>query len=216
MNGDRLLDNFCSVFTGLVTLGLLLCSALAAQSILVIPGSSTDAGYSGGTTAYTIPQFVAFPALPPGTNSTLRYGVNFTYSLQVPVAGMYVLMLGFAEPTVQWPGQRVFSVWANDQPILQNLDVFAEVGYAKPLVKAAVVYIPGQLTLSFVASVRNAIVSLIVLTGVGIGDPPVAWCTGDPGCAGMGLTTLADQTGQPTKYFLIPTSSPFLYSSSFQ
>lgn len=206
------------VNAGLVTLGLL-CSASFGQSVVIYPGSPGDAGYSAGTTAYTIPQFIPLPTLPPGSNSTLRYGQSFNYTLQVPVAGMYVILMGFVEPCTPaacggWiaeAGQRVFSVWANDQPLLQNLDVFAEAGALAPLTKAAVVYIPGQLTLSFAASVRNAVISLIVLSGVGITDGPIAWCVANPQCSGMGLATLASKTGTPTPYFLIPTGPAFTF-----
>lgn len=221
----RILDKFGFVFTGLANIVLLSCCALHAQSVVIYPGSAGDAGYSAGTTAYTIPQFIPLPTLPPGTQSTLRYGINgasFTYTLQVPIAGVYAVLLGFVEPCStaatcdRWtprPGQRVFSVWANDQPILQNLDVYAEVGALTPLVKAALLYIPGSLTLTFTASVRNAMVSLISVTNLGLS---VAWCTGNPGCTGMGLTTLAAKSGQPTQYFLIPVGSPFLYATDFK
>lgn len=163
----------------LVTLGLSLCFFAQAQSIVIFAGSPTDTGYSPSV-SYTIPQFVPLPALPPGTQSYLRYASAFSYNFQVPVAGMYVLLLGFVEPCDTFPcggwntlngvGQRIFSVWANDQPILQNIDVFAEVGTMKPLIKDTILYIPGNLTLSFIASVRNAMVSVITLVPIGIND----------------------------------------------
>lgn len=202
---------------------LLLTFKLLGQSIVIYPGSASDTGFSIPSTSYTIPTFIPIPTLPPGTNSTLRYAPSLTYTLQVPVAGMYVIMLGFVEPTVQGPGLRVFSVWANDQPLLQNVDIFAEAGYLQPLIKTAVVYIPGNLTLSFVAQPlfcsqcrSNAVVSLISITGVGITDGQVQWCVASPECSGMGLATLTAQSGQPTKYFLFPTASPFLYAADFK
>jgi Malectin domain len=156
---------------GSVSIGLVMLSAAFGQTIQIIPGSTNDVGYSKGTTVQTIPAFIPLPSLPPGTQSTLRQGQRFAYSIQVPIAGPYIVMLGFVEPTVGGMGKRVFSVSANDQPILQNLDVFAEVGALAPLVKTALLYIPGNLTLYFSASVRTAIISLIEITPYPIQQP---------------------------------------------
>lgn len=219
------LDN--SFLGGLVILMLLLCSVSFGQSIIIYPGSPNDTGFSTPSTTYTIPTFVSIPTLPPGTNTVMRYAVSpavLTYTIQVPVSGMYILMLGFVEPCdspitcknwVPAPGQRVFSVLANDQPILNNVDIFAEVGALQPLIKTTVLYISGILTLAFPASSRNAVISLISITGVGVIGGQVQWCDANPGCAGLGLTTVAAQSGTPSKYYLLPTGSPFLFGSSF-
>lgn len=197
---------------------LLVTLKLSAQgSVVIIPGSSGDVGFSSPpgytTTAYTIPQFVSLPLLPPGTNSTLRYGQNFAYTIYVPSPAMYVLLLGFAEPTVQGPGQRIFSVWANDQPIVQNLDLYAEAGYLQPVVKTAVVYIQKSITIQFVASVRNAVVSLISITGVGVIGQGQQ-CIAIPACRGWGYYASFPTPNGPAPYLLIPVDATFQYRPS--
>jgi hypothetical protein len=175
-------------------------------------GFSSPAGFT--TTAYTIPQFISFPTLPPGTNSTLRYGQSFSYTITVPVPGMYLILLGFVEPTVQGPNQRIFSVLANDQPIIQNLDLFAEVGYLQPSVKTAPVYIQNTLVLQFTASVRNAVVSLISVTNLGISVAKIQSCIAVPACRGWGYSAAFETPNGPAPYLLIPVDSSFIFRPS--
>ena len=147
---------------------LTLTFKLFAQSIVIDCGGPTDTGFSGATTAYTIPAPV-----PVGiSDSTMRYGQYFTYHLSFTGRpGLYALVLGFVEPSVQGPGQRIFSVAANDQPIVANIDLFAEAGYLVSTTRSAVVYLSGtDLCLVFSASVRNAVISSITATALGFGS----------------------------------------------
>ena len=149
---------------------LVLAAVAFGQSVTIDAGGPNDAGYSSPagfpTTAYTIPVTIPIPVVPPGTNDlTMRYGQQFTYHVTVAQPGQYTVCLYFIEPTVLSAGARVFSVSANDQPIIQNLDLFAENGYLVPTERSALVSIPGKdLYLRFAASVRNAVISLIVVT----------------------------------------------------
>jgi hypothetical protein len=150
----------------------------------------------------------------------MRYGTQFTYSFNLaPATGpqLYFVTLSFIEPCTPascggWiaaAGQRVFSVFANDQPIVWNLDLFAESGALVPTVRAAVIAVSGQtLNLRFVASVRNAVISAIAISSdLTIGTPVVTGlltCTSPPGCAGMLYGTLSG-----AGYWLIPVSAGF-------
>lgn len=63
-------------------------------------------------------------------------GPNLRYSLPVP-AGEYRVRLHFAEigPRVMSPGERVFTVLAEGQEILENFDIVAEAGFRKAVIK---------------------------------------------------------------------------------
>lgn len=155
--------------TSLIILTLTL--KLVAQPQVIDCGSPTDTGFltpPGFTsTAYTIPSPVPASISDP----TMRYGQQFTYHIALTgKPGLYALVLSFVEPTVQGPGLRVFSVTANDQPIIQNLDLVATAGYLVPTTRSFPIYIfSGDLTIVFTASVRNAVVSSISLLGLGFG-----------------------------------------------
>src|SRR5579862_38026 len=134
---------------------LALTLPLFAQTPIVInAGGSNDSGFSGVTTAYTIPS----------TSATMRYGQSFAYDIPIPTSCWYTVLLQFVEPTVTAAGQRIFSVTANDQPIIQNLDLVASAGLLTPLSRASLVYVAGKtLHLAFVASTRNAVISTITI-----------------------------------------------------
>jgi hypothetical protein len=85
--------------------------------------------------------------------STAFKPMTFTFDLP---DGIYHVDLHFIEQWAGLPdnkkvvGGRVFSVTANGKPMVSNLDVFKEVGLAKPLVKSADMSITGkQLVLSW-------------------------------------------------------------------
>lgn len=147
----------------------LFCFALLGQPSRQIDcGSPSDAYFSSNpstpTTAYTIP-FLPLPVTPPGTtDTTLRYGQNFTYTLPVTTPGLYLVLLNFVEPTVSKPGQRVFSVTVQDQPVIQNLDLVAEAGLLVPIARAFPIFLAGpSVAINFTASVRYAVVSTITV-----------------------------------------------------
>lgn len=149
----------------------LLASSLFAAVQSIDCGGPTDSGFSagtwpapGGTIAYTI------PVNPPGTvtDVTLRYCVSCSYTIPTTEGQPYLVTLTFVEPTVQAAGQRVFSVWINDQPALRDFDVYAAAlaetgqGYLAQIQRSFVM-VPNnaQLVITFSASVRNAVISSI-------------------------------------------------------
>jgi len=152
---------FTALFFGLTL------AAATGQPIVVDAGGPTDPGATGQPSdVYTVPAaLMPIGILPPGTNDpTMRYGAQFVYTVSVPNPGLYRVTLYFQEPSVQNPGERVFSVTANDQPILSGLDLAATAGYLVPTARQAFVAVGGtDLSLAFVAQVRSAVVSLIVV-----------------------------------------------------
>lgn len=157
-----------SYLAGLVISGL--CSVLLGQTVSIDAGGPGDTGYSANTSIYTIP--VSQQSSITGTTDfTLRYGQSITYTITVPIAGIYVIMLSFMEPGYSTVGQRVFSVTGNDQPLLQNIDVFAEAGLLVPLVKSSLLYIQSKLilTLNNPTPGHNAIISSILVSNLNVG-----------------------------------------------
>jgi putative heme-binding domain-containing protein len=110
-------------------------------------------GFSGGTVS-------SFPAMPDPLAQTNRYG---TFSYQIDADnGLYELTLSFAEPYFPSPGARVFSVTAQDQVVIQDLDLVKEVGFGKMLYKTMPVrVVDGKIQLQFTPSVNHAILSAI-------------------------------------------------------
>ncbi|MBW3634636.1 MAG: thrombospondin type 3 repeat-containing protein, partial [Chloroflexi bacterium] len=94
---------------------------------------------------------------------------GFDYAIPVDANGVYLVRLYFAEP--YWgapggptgdPGQRIFSVTVEGETMLEDLDVFAEVGALTALVKQDEVDVQdGELNLSFTASEGEPIVAAI-------------------------------------------------------
>lgn len=132
---------------------LLLTLPLWGQTIDA--GSSTDQYFIGGT---------AWLISPPGTgDATLRFG-SFRYKIHAE--GPQVLTLRFREPTVTGPGQRVFSVHANHQPIISRLDLVADGAQDRSYV---VVPSGGYVELRFETHIRSAVVSSITLAPLLLG-----------------------------------------------
>ncbi len=126
-----------------------------------------DSGFSGGLTYLTVASIA-------GTTDgklyqTERYGDYFSFS--VPVAtGPYQVTLKFAE--IYWtetsferlamPGQRVFHVTLEEQLVLHNFDILAEVTPNTALDKTFQVNVgDGALDLVFIGIANNAKVSAI-------------------------------------------------------
>jgi hypothetical protein len=94
---------------------------------------------------------------------------GFSYTIPVDRDGVYMVRLYFAEPYWGAPGgpngaagQRVFSVTAEGGTLLEDLDVFAEVGTLTALIKQVEVEVEdGELNLSFIASEGEPIVAAI-------------------------------------------------------
>jgi hypothetical protein len=94
---------------------------------------------------------------------TYRYG-DFTYAIPVP-NGTYDVTLKFIEPWWSGAGQRVFSVSAEGESKLVNVDLFAVAGQFTAVDRTFTVTVSdGVLNLSFASSVDNAIVSAIAVT----------------------------------------------------
>jgi glucose/arabinose dehydrogenase/PKD repeat protein len=97
-------------------------------------------------------------------------------SYDLPVAnGSYRVNLYFAEfyPGAAFVGGRVFDVSIEGTKILQNLDIFAEVGFEKPLVKSFTTTVSdGVLNILFSHVVENPKISAIEVIRLSTAPPP--------------------------------------------
>ncbi|MBI3973851.1 MAG: PQQ-dependent sugar dehydrogenase, partial [Chloroflexi bacterium] len=136
---------------------------------------AADSGATGGGIA-------TFGAAIAGTTDdplyqSERYG-NFTYSFRV-LNGTYTVTLKFAEIYHESPGQRVFNVAIEGQPVLTNFDILAEVSRNTALDKTFTVGVAdGQLDIAFTTVADNAKLSALeVIPG---SDVPTATPTPTP------------------------------------
>jgi hypothetical protein len=94
---------------------------------------------------------------------------GFSYAIPVDESGVYMVRLYFAEPYWGSPGgpegeegRRVFSVTAEGEVLIADLDIYAEVGELTALVKQAEVDVQdGELNLTFTAVEGEPIVAAI-------------------------------------------------------
>lgn len=104
---------------------------------------------------------------------TVRVGAQFGYSVPVP-NGVYELEILTFEPVKTAPGQRVFDVEVEGVVVMDDLDIYDEVGrfaaYTSPPV--TVVVADGVLDLSFNASVAQALLSGVTLRSVPVLSSP--------------------------------------------
>lgn len=109
---------------------------------------------------------------------SVRVGAQFSYSLQVP-NGVYELSILSFEPVKTAPGQRVFDVEAEGVVVMDDLDLYAEVGrfaaFTSPPV--TVVVADGMLDLDFSASVAQALLSGVTLRSVPVLSSPTSALT---------------------------------------
>jgi len=120
---------------------------------------SADNSFTGGNTfATTLPiTGTSDPAL----FQTERWG-NFSYNIPVATAGTYQVELNFAEIYWNGPGLRVFDVKAEGQLVLNNLDIWSEVGVNTALTKLIEIGVSdGVLNLEFITEIDNAKISSI-------------------------------------------------------
>lgn len=140
---------------------------------------SPDQGYVGGAASTPTPGDIS------GTEDDALYQKHrwamSTYGVAVPCAATYQVALHFAETYWYAPGQRVFSVTAEWQTALADLDVVGAVGKEAALVREFdVVVEDGILTLGFVKKVDQPMVSAIRVAQVGscattpVAPPPPA------------------------------------------
>ncbi|MCK7554874.1 Ig-like domain-containing protein [Chitinophaga sedimenti] len=130
-----------------------------------------DHSYTSGsaTTTYTGVSTVGVAnAAPTYVYVQRRYGDTFYYDFTGFTPGQrYVVRMHFVEPFYAQAGKRVFSVKANGADVLTSLDVFAEAGQNKALVKdvSAVADSIGNLRLLFTKDIDNAAVAGIEVLG---------------------------------------------------
>ncbi len=79
--------------------------------------------------------------------------------------GAYKVKLLFAEPTIKTIGSRVFEIYVNGKPLIQNLDIYKEVGTGSPLEKVftGVQVEDNLLELYFFASAGSSIIHGIII-----------------------------------------------------
>jgi hypothetical protein len=88
-----------------------------------------------------------------------RYGLS-GYRIPVPRPGIYTVTLSFADSWATAAGQRVFSVAAEGQPVVPDLDLLAAVGPSTAYdVTTAVRTTDAVLDLDFAATTNNALVN---------------------------------------------------------
>lgn len=111
-------------------------------------------GHIGGLVAFGPGQ----PADAP--NASCRYE-NFAYRFDC-ANGDYEVTLSFAEHWFDQPGQRIFSVLLNGQPVLTDLDLAKESGLGKPFRKTfCVTAAEGRIDLTTTSTVNFALINAI-------------------------------------------------------
>ncbi|HEX8496332.1 MAG TPA: malectin domain-containing carbohydrate-binding protein, partial [Actinomycetales bacterium] len=123
---------------------------------------ASDRMYAEGGTTWTSTQAIAGT-----TNDRIfqaeRWGVR-GYSIPVPAAGTYAVTLNAAEVAFTLTGQRVFSIVAEGQTKISNLDLVRTVGAAAAhSSRFDVTVADGVLNLSLPASVNSSKVSSIAV-----------------------------------------------------
>ena len=127
---------------------------------------SPDQGYVGGAPASPTPAPISGTDADP-LYQKHRWGLS-SYSVAVPCAGTYRVTLHFAETYWYAAGQRVFSVTAEWQTKLADVDVAAAVSKETALARSFdVVVNDGSLILGFVKKVDQPMVSGIEIARVG-------------------------------------------------
>ncbi|GBD93200.1 flagellar basal body rod modification protein [bacterium BMS3Abin05] len=96
---------------------------------------------------------------------TERWG-NFSYLFDLP-NGNYTVSLDFTELYWHAPGKRIFDVRIEGTTVIDDWDMYADIGYRTATSKVFMVNVTdGQLNIDFQASVDSAKVSAIKITGV--------------------------------------------------
>jgi hypothetical protein len=97
--------------------------------------------------------------------------------------GTYDVVLHFAETYsgITGPGQRVFDVFIEGQLVLNDLDIYSEVGYSTALEKVFnnVVVQDGQLNIEFVSSIEEPEINGIEILSAGSNSAPVLGIIGN-------------------------------------
>ncbi len=112
---------------------------------------------------------------------TERYGLSgYRFDLG---NGTYDVNLHFAETYsgITGSGQRVFDVIIEGQLVLDNLDMFSEIGHSTALIKTInnITVTDGQLTIEFTPGVEVPLINGIEIFSAGSNNPPVLDSIGD-------------------------------------
>lgn len=127
---------------------------------------SADSGFEGGTVRTVSSTAPITGGVDPDVYRSARQGNAFNYTLPV-TNGSYRVVLKFAELDHNSSGLRRFSVTAEGQSVVQNLDLFATRGFGGGYdVEFPVTIADGALNLAFSASVGEATVGAIQVWGV--------------------------------------------------
>lgn len=139
----------------------------------VISGWEADRGCGGYTVGNSVPLGAD------QVYATKRYATTFDCSFGLG-NGSYTISLYFMESTATGPGQRLFSVTANGQPVLAALDLFASDGLSPTKKTFSLVVSNGTLQLHFTtqtppqAGSRSAFVNGIEIVPVPVAPPPAS------------------------------------------
>lgn len=131
---------------------------------------AADKWFQGGFT-YAAAKTVAGTGTP-ALYQTERSG-SFSYAIPVP-QGRYRVQLHFAEIYFTSPGKRIFSVKAEGNLAVADLDIVSRAGaFTAMQVPLDVEVADGVLNLEFVPSVENAKLSALEVNSLRAGPPPV-------------------------------------------
>ncbi|MGB8650581.1 MAG: malectin [Mycobacteriales bacterium] len=123
-----------------------------------------DEYFQGGTAATNANSISS--AADPTPYRSERYGLT-GYRIPVPHPGIYTLTLSFAENWATAPGQRVFTVSAEGQPVVPDLDLVSAIGASTAYDSTVTVRTDDAFVdLGFSAAANNALVNGIEVRAV--------------------------------------------------
>jgi glucuronoarabinoxylan endo-1,4-beta-xylanase len=159
-----------------ILLLLSLPAAATAQTIRVNAGGpvyhdtkgqtwSADYGFNSGTLSNTAPASTVTGTTDPTLFKSARVAPTSGTQLQYQYAvanGTYTVNLYFAETYFSSAHQRVFDVQMQGATVISALDIFAQAGFCKALVKSAKVSVTnGQLVIGFIRTISVPVVSAL-------------------------------------------------------
>lgn len=148
------------------------CAGDAALDYLgdIVWSKDTEYGFMDGTSANNYPPSLEIS----GTDEDViyqsdKYGM-VGYKIRVPNGG-YIVKLMFAEKYYQYPGSRIFDVYIEQNRVITNLDIIAQVGryaaYIKQIVNLQVN--DGVMDIQFADKVDYGLICGIVITPITTG-----------------------------------------------
>lgn len=110
-----------------------------------------------GCTGYVVPGL----GIP---EAVMSFGMAMSFVIGTDQPGIYEVTLTFLEPNVAAAGVRVFSVFANDAPVLSRLDLFAHAGLQKVVKRAFTVDVIDRIQIDLRSdSGRPAVLSTLTI-----------------------------------------------------